>query len=189
MTAWLGQVPESNRRLVPLLQDAAKFRAQLLPIDRAFTERSMQCLPARRPSHSHVYHALSTYLVRVASHEGQGLCCLSFHAGLAETGRDRVRRDRRRVFVSAVGRWASGRAADTTMWTTRGDAWGARLDETDGVGPWREAHDDPCRESAGSRRSEWWSRARGVVLGLKTAGAWCFATLRCPQAASSSGRR
>ena len=35
MTAWLDQVPESSRRLVPWLQVTAKFRSQQMQIDKA----------------------------------------------------------------------------------------------------------------------------------------------------------
>lgn len=38
MTAWLDQVPESSRRLVPWLQVTAKFRSQQLHFDEAGPE-------------------------------------------------------------------------------------------------------------------------------------------------------
>lgn len=86
---------------------------------------------------------LFTYLVRVAIHAGLAPNYLSLCVGLGETGRGRVtRRGLRRVSASAAARWASDKAVGTTRSTTCGDdcAAGARLDGTDDVAPWRQAH-------------------------------------------------
>jgi hypothetical protein len=66
--------------------------------------------------------------------------CLSFHVVRVETDRDLARRDPRKVFVSAVGRWACEMAVGMADWTTRvGDREVVvRPDETDTGGPWCE---------------------------------------------------
>ena len=79
--------------------------------------------------------------MRVATLAGLVLDFLSSHVIPAEMDRDLVRRDPRRVFVSAVEQWACETAVGMMGSRTRDGGRGAvaRPDEMDDGGPWRES--------------------------------------------------